>query len=560
MAVLSYVLFCILWFDTGIGEKLASLPVFLRSPTVPAILLVVSLGALWYSKGFPRPFTARSDNRLALALVGLTLLSRIPLLAGAYGIFSSDGAVHGVMALHILEGRHHPVFAYGESYDGSLKAHLTALLTLFSGEPVVSFAAAAVLMYGLFVVALYALARTVLGRWEAALASLFVILSPGFLTAWGVKNDGSYVEVLAFGTALLALGARMLLDTKGRLRRAFWIGILGGLAFWAHILATYYLLMALLVLVAADWSRRSFQRVGVFVLGFVLGEFPLLLWNFTHDWLSYRWWTQDESALTERLTRTISQLGAVVTESLPVLAGWWPMELPTGSTSILLVVLGLSFPAAALVFTVLKRDSLKELLRGRLTPEAMLVLFAVLVVAVFAQSTHGWLTEEPRYLIFLFSVVPIFLASALSWLGGYSRVAAGLVAAVILVVNCYGTGVYSARALEGDATNRRFVNELEALGVRHGYTDFYVSYKYMFLSHGRLVLSSELGPEQTERYPPLREEVAKADEVILIPRSFRMARRVCRRLDAQGVRYRRKDLLYPVIYDLSEPVKLQTLR
>jgi hypothetical protein len=560
LAVLSYVLFCILWFDTGIGEKLTSLPVFPRSPAVPAILLVASLGALWYLKGFPRPFTAKSDNRLALALVGLTLLSRVPLLAGAYGIFSSDGAVHGVMALHILEGKHHPVFSYAESYDGSLKAHLTALLTLVSGEPVVSFAAAAVLMYGLFVVALYALARTVLGRWEAALASLFVILSPGFLTAWGVKNDGSYVEVLAFGTALLALGARMLVDAKGRLRRAFWMGVLGGLAFWAHILATYYLLTAFLVLVAAAWRRRCFQRVAVFALGFVLGEFPLLLWNSTHNWLSYRWWTQDESALTERLTRTVFQLVAVVTESLPVLAGWWPMEFPAGGVSFLLVLLGLSFPVSALVFMVLKRDALKELLRGRLTPEAMLLVFGALVVAVFAQSTHGWLTKEPRYLIFLFSVVPIFLASTLSWLGGYSRIAAGLVAAVIFVVNCYGTGVYAARALEGDAINRRFVNELEVLGVRHGYTDFYVSYKYMFLSHGRLVLSSELGPEQTERYPPLREEVAKADDVILIPRSYRMARRVCRRLDAQGVSYRRKDLLYPVIYDLSEPVKLQMLR
>jgi hypothetical protein len=39
-----------------------------------------------------------------------------------------------------------------------------------------------------------------------------------------------------------------------------------------------------------------------------------------------------------------------------------------------------------------------------------------------------------------------------------------------------------------------------------------------------------------------------------------MARRIGRRLDAQGVDYRRKDLLYPVIYDLSEPVRLEWLR
>jgi hypothetical protein len=108
--------------------------------------------------------------------------------------------------------------------------------------------------------------------------------------------------------------------------------------------------------------------------------------------------------------------------------------------------------------------------------------------------------------------------------------------------------------------NREFVRELEALGVRYAYTDFYISYKYIFLSHGRLLMTSELGPEQTERYPPYRDEIAQAEDVALIPRSFRMAARIGRRLDAQGVTYRREDLLYPVIYDLSQPVRLDSLR
>ncbi len=39
-----------------------------------------------------------------------------------------------------------------------------------------------------------------------------------------------------------------------------------------------------------------------------------------------------------------------------------------------------------------------------------------------------------------------------------------------------------------------------------------------------------------------------------------MARRVGLRLDEQGVSYKRRDLLYPVIYDLSEPVRLESLK
>jgi len=566
VATASYVLSCLFWFDTGVKESLSFLPAFLRSPAIPAVVFVIALGVLVRRKGFPRLFKESSDHRLAVLFFVITVVTRIPLLVGAYGIPSSDAAVHGVMALHILEGKHHPVFSYAESYDGSLKAHLTAFLTMLSGEPVVSFTAAGILLYGGFVVALYALARTVLTRGEAVFAAIYAVLSPGFLTAWGVKADGSYVEVLFFGTALLAVGARLLADPKDRARRAFWMGVLGGLALWAHILSTYYLLVALLVLIAADWTRKSFERLAVFLAGFLLGNLPLFLWNLTRYGQSYRWWTQDQSTLLERVVRTANQLQAVGVESLPVLTGWWPMELPVEPpvlSLLLRIVLMLIFPAALIGFVIQKRDRLRELARARLTPESMLVVFAMLVVALFAQSTFGWLTKEPRYLIFLFSVMPIFLASSLAGLaqlGQRSRLTAGVAAGLVLAINIYGSGLYTVRALESDALNREFVRELEALGVRYAYTDFYISYKYIFLSHGRLLMTSELGPEQTERYPPYRDEMAQAEDVALIPRSFRMAERIGRRLDAQGVTYRRKDLLYPVIYDLSQPVRLESLR
>ena len=566
VAIASYVLFCLFWFDTGVKESLSFLPAFLRSPAIPAVAFVIALGLLVRQNGSPKLFKERADNRLAVLFFVLTLITRIPLLVGAYGIPSSDAAVHGVMALHILEGKHHPVFSYAESYDGSLKAHATAFLTVLSGEPVVSLTAAGILLYAGFAVALYALARTVLSRSESAIAAVYAILSPGFLTAWSVKADGSYVEVLFFGTALLAVGARLLGDPEDRARRAFWMGVLGGLALWAHILSTYYLLVALIVLIAADWTRKSLGRLALFLAGFLLGNLPLFLWNLTRYGQSYRWWTHDESTLAERIVRTATQVHAVAVESLPVLTGWWPMDFPTEQPvlgSVLRVVLMLIFPAAFCGFIIQKRDRLRELTRLRLTAESMLVVFAMLVVAVFAQSTFGWLTKEPRYLIFLFSVIPIFLASSLAGLaqlGRRSRLAAGLAAGVLLAVNIYGSGLYGVRALESDALNREFVRELEELGVRYAYTDFYVSYKYIFLSHGRLLMTSELGPEQTERYPPYRDEIANAEDVALIPRSFRMAGRIGRRLDAQGVTYRREDLLYPVIYDLSEPVRLKSLR
>ncbi|MFQ5791889.1 MAG: ArnT family glycosyltransferase, partial [Acidobacteriota bacterium] len=555
LGLISYLVLALTWFDHDLPFPLASVP-----PLLPLSLLIVS-AAIWIgARGFPRPFSERKDNRLVLVLAVLSGVSRLPFLAGAYGLFSSDAAVQGVMALHILEGKHHPIFLYRWSYVGSLKAHLTALLAWVTGEPVVSFALAAILMYALFTGAVFVLARSGLPRHEALGAALYVILAPGFLTAWGSHNEGNYGDVLAFGTIMLALGARMLSDPDGRGRRAFWMGVAGGLAFWTHILATYYLLIGLIILVGADWSRRSLHRLALFGGGFVLGDFPGLLWNASHEWLSFRWWTLDQTAVAERFHRAATQLWEVTTTSLAVLAGWWPLDEPPWPGAVWRwVLLGL-FPAALMAFVIRTRSSLRSPFRGPLTPEALLVGFAFLVTAVFAQSSFGWLTDEPRYLLFLFSVLPIFLASSLASLWRRARAAAVVAVAAVLFVNLNGSGVYLSRALASDGVNRRFVADVERLGLRYGHTDYHISYKYNFLSHGRLVWTSALGPSQTEWYLPYRDEVARAEGVALIPRSYRFARRICRRLDARGVTYRREDLLYPVIFDLSDKVKLESLR
>jgi len=556
VCIVPYLLLVTAWFDHDLGAP--SSPILF---TVSAGLFVASMSWFFWRRGFPRPFDNKKDNRLFYSVFGLAVASRLPFLAGAYGLFSSDAAVQGVMALHILEGKHHPVFLYDWSYIGSLKAHLTALLAWFTGEPVLSFAAAAILMFGAFAAAVFALTRTVLPRMESVIAALYVILAPGFLTAWGSHNEGNYTDVMALGTAMLVLGARMLGESEGRVRRAFWMGVLGGLAFWTHILATYYLLAALLVLVASDWSHRVVQRLAGFGAGFVLGDFPGILWNATHDWLSFRWWALDQSQSGgDRWSRTATQLWETMTTSMAVLAGWWPRDFPPWPSSLWRWALLLAFPCAVIAFAIRFRRSLQGVIRGRLTPQSLMIGFAILVVAVFAQSSFGWMTDEPRYLLFLYSVVPAFIASALAWLWSRLRWAAVAVGFLLIFVNLHGSGVYFVRALEGDRINRQFLEDLETLGIDYGHTDYYVSYKYIFLSHGRLVLTSELGPAQKEWYLPFREQVAMADKVALIPRSYRFARRLSRRLDARGITYRQEDLLYPILFDFSEKVKPDELR
>jgi hypothetical protein len=172
------------------------------------------------------------------------------------------------------------------------------------------------------------------------------------------------------------------------------------------------------------------------------------------------------------------------------------------------------------------------------------------------------MAEEPRYLLFLFSVVPIFVAGALfalARLSPYTRVLALGMAVALLLLSFRGAIRHYSQARESAVLNREFLSNLESLGVRHVHSDYHLSYKYVFLSHGRMVWTSALGPARTEWYLPFREAVDSAPEFALVPRSYRFAQRLEKRLDARGIRYRRESLLYPVLFEFSEKVDLAWL-
>ncbi|MGH9388092.1 MAG: hypothetical protein ACRD1Z_00645, partial [Vicinamibacteria bacterium] len=346
-------------------------------------------------------------------------------------------------------------------------------------------------------------------------AALYIVFAPGFLTAWGMGNEGNYPDVLALGTLMLAIGFRFLKDEVGGLTASFWIGVLGGVAFWIHILATYYLLAVVLILIAHRFGKPVLGRLSAFALGFTVGDFPGILWNLSHELQSFRWWGVDGSTVGEvpgldRLNRTLSQLGEVFRTSFAVLAGYWPKDNPPPPETLFRFFSLALFPLSFAAFAFVYREKLRPLSRGRLTPEAAALGFAVLVVLVFAQSSFGWMTEEPRYLLFLFSVTPLFLATALCALARISRWAALPVVAALVFVSLRGGILYYADARESDALNREFLQKLDDLQIRYAHSDYHLSYKYVFLSHGRMIWTSALGPSQTEWYLPFREEVEAA--------------------------------------------------
>ena len=171
-------------------------------------------------------------------------------------------------------------------YSGSLKSHLTAPLAV-AIDPARAFALVSVGFYAAFVAGLYRLALLAgTSGWGALAASLYAAFAPAFVTRYSLSNDGNYVEVLALGTWALVLAARWRREDRASDLLALTVGLLLGLAFWCHILALIHAAaIAVWALVVAP--RRALRAVPPAALGFVLGDWPGLLWNAANGWESF---------------------------------------------------------------------------------------------------------------------------------------------------------------------------------------------------------------------------------------------------------------------------------
>src|SRR5688572_12777766 len=150
---------------------------------VAAVLLGVALVA-WKQRAPREPDPDR--RRFALAVLGVALVAtlvRLPALAAPASLISSDSAVAGIIAQEIAAGQlPAPVYAPGFPYEGTLKPHLTVLVSwLLPGGIPSAYAWTSHLFHLLWTWAVMRLARDAGGMRATLAAGLFMAVSPRFL-------------------------------------------------------------------------------------------------------------------------------------------------------------------------------------------------------------------------------------------------------------------------------------------------------------------------------------------------------------------------------------------
>src|SRR6266480_6483601 len=219
-----------------------------------------------------------------LILVG-TAIVRFVILFVSQTHVTSDEAIIGLMAKHILEGRSFPFYFYGISYNASCawEAYLAVVPFAIAGVGVTALKVPTVLLSLACLALFYTMTARLYSIRVATLASLIFALFPGLLT-WHFQPRG-YAFYFLFIPALIILFLVIEEENIRRVLDFFFFGLFCGIAFWSMEL--------LLITIAALWVllflRRKFslKTFAICAGGFVAGYSPAIWWNLTH---SFRNW------------------------------------------------------------------------------------------------------------------------------------------------------------------------------------------------------------------------------------------------------------------------------
>jgi 4-amino-4-deoxy-L-arabinose transferase-like glycosyltransferase len=220
-----------------------------------------------------------------LLILAGTAIVRFVILFVSQTHVTSDEAIIGLMAKHILEGRYIPFYFYGISYNASCawEAYLAVIPFAIAGVGVVALKIPTVLLSLACLTLFYTMTTRLYSIRVATLASLIFALWPGLLK-WHFQPRG-YAFYFLFIPALII---SFLIIEKGNIRRVrdfFFFGLICGIAFWSMEL--------LLITIVALWLLLFLRRklsIKTFVVcggGFFIGYAPAIWWNLTH---SFRNW------------------------------------------------------------------------------------------------------------------------------------------------------------------------------------------------------------------------------------------------------------------------------
>jgi len=228
--------------------------------------------------------------RQALILAGLLsfrLIMDILMILKNQRWLAIDEATVGSMAIDILQRGVHPIYFYGQAYNGgaSVEAHLISFIMNFTGVSPYAVKICAVILNGIIVISLFLFILKHWGKNKAFWTTLLYILSTVTI-AWNLQLPGGYQETIILNLLMAHFFFSIL--EKGKKRSSFaLLGFFTGFAIYTLELSAPFILSYLLFVFL--YERRTFisKNIMWFVLFFAIGYSPALYYNFSHHFQNW---------------------------------------------------------------------------------------------------------------------------------------------------------------------------------------------------------------------------------------------------------------------------------
>lgn len=224
----------------------------------------------------------------AFLIIALATLLRLFLIAWGWPHSNSDVDTTGIMAMHIADKGEHPIFFYGQNYQGALDAYLGVAFFRLFGISVFSLRLGAVLFFALFLVIMYCLTSLLYTKKLALITLVLLSLGSSIMLDAEIAGLAGYPELLFFGSLSMLLASWLALsyDQYSSPNRRLWRsiaygcwGLAAGLGFWSDFLMLVFILFSGILLVLFCWRELLRFAVLPLVTGLIIGSFPLIMYN-----------------------------------------------------------------------------------------------------------------------------------------------------------------------------------------------------------------------------------------------------------------------------------------
>ncbi len=465
---------------------------------------------------------------LAMVLISAGTLLRVRLSADLP--LDADESIAGLMARNIAFEGESPMFLYGENYVGSAMQFVVGGMFRLFGFHSGFIRWPEYALVALFLFLGFTVSKKTGSAESGIWTLLFLAIPPVFLTIINLKSWGNYNETFCLGAILwwlsLSLTSR---DDPGGWRcglQLFAWGLAFGLGFWIHFPIVIYAIPCGLWLL---WYGRGWLfplRWIATLAGFLIGWFPALWYNLTHNWANLGYAAKGGWDYLTRIEMSGKLLVRIFEQGFPFLLGvrddsarFIEFDQFDPLFAKVLILGGVIFAVLLHLFRseIPIREWLEEsktgcveTLRGE-KPTGLIPVGMILLTLLFAMyGRWGGGSFTPRYYTFLMLPLFVILGQGMVWCRSRFLLGSLLWAGLFLYSNLFGHVTFLNHP--PDRTAEKVTEFLEEEGVPAVFTDYWIAHTVTYLTNEEIIGSVHGGPVRHERYPRYTTMAEEAEE------------------------------------------------